>query len=240
MHDNKHFTATNVLIFLIILAYLIDRYMTPISAPYSGITNHVEGMPENLANILGFCGGRLTDFMALCGSELRADGGAYYRHITVVFTHASLPHLVINMIPLYLAGNFVEYRLGSMISISIFFLTSFLESYITDPLYILIDPSYGAEQLTALNVGSSSGVFGLMGAGLALCFLNKINWADLQRPVKFVLAVYGALTSYIFGLGWSTVCHNVGFALGILTMLLLYQFCPVVRERILLLTPYGR
>lgn len=238
MYGRKRFTATNLLVFLIILAYLLDRYVIPIPASYSGITNRVEDMPENLAHILGFCGGRLTDLLALCGPGLRADGWAFYRHITLVFTHASLPHLVVNMVPLYFIGNFIERRLNSTATILIFFLASFLESYITDPLYTLIDPSYAAEWPTTLNVGASSGVFGLMGAGLVLCFLNKGNWNGLRRPVKILLAVYGILTSYLVGLGWSTICHNVGFILGAIIMLVLYQL-PTIRNRANPPSPYS-
>lgn len=233
MRSNKHFTATNFLIFLIILFYLMDRYLIPIPESYSGITNRVEDMPESLAYILGFCGGRLTDLLALCGPELRAGGGAFYRHITVVFTHASLLHLVVNIIPLYLIGNYIERRLGSALVMFIFFLTSFLESFITDPLYMHIDPSFAAEWRTSLNVGSSSGVFGLMGAGFVLCFLNRTNWTGLQRSTKIVLAVYGILTSYVLGLGWSTLCHNISFILGILVMLALYWLSPAVRNRVM-------
>lgn len=230
MH-NKRFTATNILIFLIVLAYLADRYLIPIPASYAGITNRVEDMPEGLAYLLGFCGGRLTDLLALCGPGLRADGGAFYRHVTVVFTHASLPHLVVNMVPLYFIGNFVERRLGPALVVLIFFLASFLESFITDPLYMLMKPSYAAEQSVSLNVGSSSGVFGLMGAGFALCLLDRANWSGLPRPAKAVLAVYGVLTSYTLGLGWSTVCHNVGFVLGIFIMLTLCRLSRAVGSR---------
>lgn len=230
MDRTRCVTATNLLIFLIVLAYLLDRYVVPLPADYAGIVNRAEDMPRALAYILGFCGGRLTDLLALCGEGLRPGGGAFYRRFTVVFTHASLLHLAANVIPLAVIGNFVERRLGPALTAGVFFLVSFLESCITDPLYLLLDPAYAAELPFALNVGASSGVFGLMGAGLALCLLDRENWSGLKRSGKILLAVYGVLTTYLFGVGWSTLCHNVAFVLGCAAMAVLRRARPGVKS----------
>ena len=66
MHK-KWFTATNLLIFFIVLAYILDRYLLPLPAGYTGVTNQAEGVTGFPAYLLGFCGGRLTGLFALCG-----------------------------------------------------------------------------------------------------------------------------------------------------------------------------
>ena len=139
MKRKRWLSATNILIAIIVLCYILDRYIIPIPADYNGFTwfAEAEGIPEVLFKMLGFCGGRLTNLFALLGSEINPNGHAFYRYITVVFTHAFLIHIVVNMVALYFIGNFVERKLGSKLTILLFFFTGVIEAITTDPLYML-------------------------------------------------------------------------------------------------------
>ncbi|MCU0307549.1 MAG: rhomboid family intramembrane serine protease [Thermoleophilia bacterium] len=102
----------------------------------------------------------------LGGSSVAAEGGVFgpavadgewYRMLTAGFIHAGLFHLAFNMFALWWLGGALERYAGT---------TRMLAIYLTSILWgsagaLLLSP-------TALTVGASGGVFGLMGALLVL------------------------------------------------------------------------
>lgn len=246
MKNKKWLTVTNILIFIIILFYILDRYIIPIPAGYegfswggAGVEIEVEGEDvgvegaETILNVLGFCGGRLTDALALIGTDVNPNGHAFYRYITVVFTHAFIIHLAVNMIGLYFIGNFVEKKIGPRLTIILFFITGILEALITDPLYLLYNPAF--EITKTVTAGASGAIFGLMGAGLVICLLSKDKFKAMKKSHKIVLALYGIIFTYLANgelISWTTFAHNIGLIMGIICMIVLYFISPKIKEKI--------
>ncbi len=235
MKKRKWLTATNILILIIVLCYILDRYIIPIPIGYEGWTweAEAEGIPAIIVKILGFCGGRVTDALALLGSEINPAGHMFYRYITVVFTHLFILHLAVNMIALYFIGNFVEKKIGSKLTVILFFLTGIIEALITDPMYSMYDPSY--DMNTAVCAGASGAVFGLMGVGLVICLFHKDKFKAMKLSHKIVLALYGIIFTYLANgelISWTTFAHNNGFIIGIILMLILYFSSAKMKEKV--------
>ncbi len=208
----KFITATNILILILIVLYLLDCYL-PLPEGYAGYTAWGNELPPALNYIMGFCGGLLTNSLAMGGTL--ANGDAVYRHFTQMFLHGGLLHLTANLVGLYFIGNFAEKRFGWCLTVILFVLTAFIESYITDPLYLAMCPSKTEEVSATISNGASGGVFGLAGAALASIFFDIKSFKKIDKPTIIVSAVYGILVTYVVSFGWTTVCHNVGFCLGL-------------------------
>ncbi len=235
MKNKKFLTATNILIIIIVVCYILDRYIIPIPAGYEGFTwsSTVEGESDTIFKILGFCGGRLTNLLALIGSELNPNGHMFYRYVTVVFTHAFLLHIAVNMIGLYFIGNFVEKKLGSKLTILLFFLIGTIEAITTDPIYLLFNPGY--DMSTEVSAGASGAIFGLMGVGLVICLFSKDKFKSMKLSSKIVLAIYGVVFTYLANdefISWTTFAHNNGFIIGIIIMLILYFASDKIRKKV--------
>ncbi|HZQ63646.1 MAG TPA: rhomboid family intramembrane serine protease [Gaiellaceae bacterium] len=100
-------------------------------------------------------GGSLFDKWALYGPAV--DHGDWWRLITAAFLHASVLHILFNMLALWWLGAPVEMVLGRV---------RFLGLYIVSGLAgsagaLVADPH-------AVTVGASGAIFGLLGAGLIL------------------------------------------------------------------------
>lgn len=77
--------------------------------------------------------------------------GEYYRLITNIFMHGSLPHLVINMYSLYIIGNQVETFFGKIKYIIIYLISGLTGSMLS----CILTNSY--------SLGASGAIFGLLG-----------------------------------------------------------------------------
>lgn len=235
MKKRRWLSVTNILIAIIVLCYILDRYFIPIPADYSGFTwaMEAEEVPEIVFKILGLCGGRLTNLLALLGPEINSNGHAFYRYITVVFTHGFLIHLVVNMIALYIIGNFVEKKLGSILTIVLFFFIGTMEAFITDPLYLLYNPSFDIKNV--VSVGASGAIFGLMGVGIIICIFGKNKFQSMKLSHKVILAIYGIVFTYLANgsfISWTTFAHNIGLIIGIITMLIIYFTSNKLKDKI--------
>lgn len=233
----KLITATNILIAVLIIFYLLDCYL-PLPEGYTGYTAWSDDSPSAVNYIFGFCGGLLSNSMAMGGTL--ENSGAFYRHFTQMFLHGGLLHLVANLVGLYFVGSYAEKRFGWWLTLVLFVLTAFAESFITDPLYLAMFPSKEEEVAATVSVGASGGIFGLIGASLAAIFFDLKNFKKISKPTAIVSAVYGVLTTYVVSFGWTTLCHNVAMLLGlffgtalILPFFLLKKgkFAPEIVER---------
>lgn len=209
----KLITFTNVLAIVLIILYLLDCYL-PLPQGYTGYTNWDNDSSPALNYIFGSCGGLLSNYLAM-GKPVDPSGTQIYRHFTQMFLHGGILHLIANIVGLYFIGNYTEKRYGWWLTCLIFLLVGFLESFITDPLYLAMFPSKAEEVASTTSVGASGGIFGLVGASLAAVFFDIKSFKKIGKPTIIVACVYGVLTTYVVGWGWTTVCHNVALILGL-------------------------
>jgi membrane associated rhomboid family serine protease len=111
-------------------------------------------------------GGRIFFDGALIGGAIDLDGD-WYRLVTAMFLHASLLHLGFNMLVLWWLGTIVEQALGTWRFLLVYFVAG-------------IAGSAGALLLTgptAITVGASGAIYGIMGSLLILEWLSTGSFA---------------------------------------------------------------
>lgn len=209
----KLITASNILGIILIFLYILDCYL-PLPDGYTGYTNWDSESSPIFNYLFGSCGGLLSDSLAM-GAILDPNGAEIYRHFTQMFLHGGILHLIANLVGLYFIGNYTEKRFGWWLTCILFVVVGFVESFITDPLYSAMLPSKAEEVASQISVGASGGIYGLMGASLAAIFFDLKSFKKIGKPTKIVSAIYGVLTTYVVGFGWSTVCHTVALILGL-------------------------
>ena len=91
---------------------------------------------------------------------LIADG-QYFRLLTAVFLHGGLMHILFNMYALYALGNFVEETFGKIGYLIIYFISGILSTFAS---YLFS---------SAISIGASGAIFGLLGACLIFAMLKK-------------------------------------------------------------------
>ena len=208
-------TATNIIMIILVIFYLLDCYLS-LPEGYTGYTPLSDDMPPAMRYIFGNCGGLLTNYLGH-GVILDPSGTQIYRRITQMFMHGGLLHLIANLVGLYFIGNYAEKRFGWWLAYIIYFIVGFCETYITDSIYIAISTPEQVELFNSTpSCGASGGIFGLMGASLAAIFFDIKSIKKIGKPTLIVSAVYGISVTYIVSFGYSTVCHNVAFVLGLL------------------------
>ncbi len=137
------------------------------------------------------------------------DQGEWYRLITAAFLHASLIHLAMNMLILWIVGAAVEQAIGR---------GRFLALYIVSGLAgsagaLLLSPN-------AITVGASGAIFGILGAALVLeAQHNYVLGGQAFGLIAFNLIITFAFSSYI-----SVGGHVGGLVGGGLSMLALSRF----------------
>ena len=137
------------------------------------------------------------------------DQGEWYRLITAAFLHASLIHLAMNMLILWIVGAPVEQAIGR---------GRFLAIYVVSGLA----GSAGALLLSpdAITVGASGAIFGILGAALVLeAQHNYVLGGQAFGLIAFNLIITFAFSSYI-----SVGGHVGGLVAGGLSMLALSRF----------------
>lgn len=221
-------TTSNILIIIFVIFYLLDCYL-PLPKDWNGYKNWDTESPKIVNYILGNCGGLLTHYLGM-----GKVGNDPYRHLTQMFLHSGLLHLIANCIGMYFIGNYTEKRFGWWKTGILFVVIGFVESYITDALYLAMDSNYTEEISKMVSVGASGGIFGLAGVSLVSLFLNIKEFKKIGKPTLIVSAIYGIVPTYIFDFGWTTVCHNVAFGIGLIfgcgIILLFYFFKKVKLE----------
>ena len=121
----------------------------------------------------------LLDFGAKYGPRIRA--GDWWRLITAGFLHGGVLHILMNSWVLFDLGAQVEETYGTSRYIVIYVattVTGFYASYLWSP---------------TLSIGSSAGIFGLIGAMIAMGVRERSAYGDAVRRLYMRWAVYGLL-----------------------------------------------
>ncbi len=157
--------------------------------------------------------GRSTGFMEVDGPTLFAFGakfrdaifryGQWWRLVTAGFLHGGLLHIGMNSWVLFDLGAQVEEVYGGSRLIVIYFLATvfgFLASSIWT---------------AALSVGASAGIFGLIGAMIALGVRHKASaMGGAIRGMYVRWAIYGLIFGLLPGLHIDNAAHIGGLAAG--------------------------
>jgi hypothetical protein len=141
--------------------------------------------------------------------------------ITSVFLHASLGHLALNMIALFVFGRTVERYLGRGK-----FLTSFFVTALVADMFVLASSLVGITPIDATTIGASAAIFGLMGVAMVTKPFEMIFYPYLiPIPLVLVALIYTLynIASFIVLLsgGASSDISYVGHIGGLFSGLLL-------------------
>ena len=139
------------------------------------------------------------------GGNRRANiaSGEYWRLLTSVFIHGGIIHLVMNLVGIFLAGMFLEEKLGRK-NMILYFLIAGVAGSITSVLW----------HDNTVSIGASGAIFGYF--GLLLAFnIFKIISKDQQGIIWNILIFYGGI-SLLFGMfdGIDNAAHIGGLLMG--------------------------
>jgi rhomboid protease GluP len=121
----------------------------------------------------------LEEFGAKYGPDIR--GGEWWRLITAGFLHGGVLHILMNSWVLFDLGAEVEQTYGTSRYVFIYVfttITGFYGSFLWSP---------------TLSIGSSAGIFGLIGAMIALGVRERSAYGTAVRGLYMRWAVYGLL-----------------------------------------------
>jgi rhomboid protease GluP len=152
-------------------------------------------------NFMDFSGRTLFDFGAKYGPAMQ--GGQWWRLITAGFLHGGLWHILMNSWVLYDLGAEVEgsYGTGRFLVFYLFStITGFYASYLWAP--------------GTLSIGASAGIFGLIGAMIALGLRDRSSYGTLVRSHYSRWAVYGLLMGLLPIFAIDNAAHIGGLAGG--------------------------
>ena len=107
--------------------------------------------------------------------------GEYYRLLTAMFMHASVDHIMSNMIILYFLGEMMEHVVGTP-KVAIIYMTSGILGNVVSYCYELAS----AKEYVA--IGASGAVYGLMGAALVLVIYKYDGFKIPISRMVFILA----------------------------------------------------
>ncbi|HUW17553.1 MAG TPA: rhomboid family intramembrane serine protease [Actinomycetes bacterium] len=152
-------------------------------------------------------GGRVTQDFAMQGFAVAADG-EYYRLVTAAFLHASLTHLGLNMLALWIVGGAVESRLGRWRYLTVYFVSALAGSVL----------SYAVDPAVQVSVGASGAVFGLFGAFAVMAYRLRIDVGGIIGIIA-INVVIGFVPA--FNINWRA--HLGGLLAGaVLTMVMVF------------------
>lgn len=218
MKNKKWLTATNIIVFICILIYILDRFIfvnsiTEVDEFSLIIAGKEMGQNPVFLKILGLIFGKLYYFMAIPPSSVAPT--QFWQPFTYMFMHQMLPHLIVNILALYIVGNKVEKEKGTLFTILTYIITGIVGVFIANSL--VVDEAYTA--------GSSIAVFGIIGSALGILITNKNFIKNFKKSSIIYLILYGLIFTYTSG-NWTVVAHNIGLIFGII----IYMFYHYVVE----------
>lgn len=145
----------------------------------------------------------LRDFGGKDGYDIFVMG-QYWRLVTAGFLHGGLMHILMNMLGLFYVGVQVEEAYGTARYLVFYFLTTvcgFLASAWWAP--------------NVLSIGASAGIFGLLGAMIALGVRDRSAYGAMIRSMYVRWAIYGLAFGILPSLIGISVMDNAAHLGGI-------------------------
>ena len=146
------------------------------------------------------------------GSVEGVAEGQPYRLLTAMFLHASVIHILFNMMSLWWIGGPLEAALGRARYLALYFVSGLAGSALT---YLIAAPNQP-------SLGASGAIFGLFGA-------TAVRMRRLRYDMRPVIALL--VINLIFTFGWANIAwqaHIGGLVAGVITG---YAMVHAPRER---------
>ncbi len=162
------------------------------------------------------------DILLLLGAKIDSFilQGEYWRLITPVFLHASIPHILLNMYALLALGPGLERQYGHWRYLALYLVGGFAGN--------VISFFFSSDPLTA-SVGSSTAIFGLLAAQGVFIYQNRRLFGSRARQVLTNIVVIGVI-NLLFGLTPGSQIDNLGHIGGLLGGALFAWFAgPILR-----------
>ncbi len=187
---------------LSIVVYVIGVLLTFfLAGPATGVTSIVRGFPQGILLLLGL-------------NSPAFFGGNWWGVFTATFLHIGILHLIFNLYALHILGPLVENVLGRVHIWNLFLLSG-----------------VGGAFLTALMgnaaAGASTGVFGLIGAGIVVSFFLGDGVDD---PMFRQLVLWAGIT-FAIGIFSGLPMDNWGHFGGLVSGMILAYLWTLLRRR---------
>lgn len=154
----------------------------------------------NSGAIMGLDGRTLVNFGAKWAPALAV--GQWWRLVTAGFLHGGIMHLLMNSWALFDLGATVEELYGWARLVVIYFVATVFGFYAS------------ALWTPAVSMGASAGIFGLIGAMIALGLRSKTPMGAAIRSLYVRWAIYGLILGFMPFLAVDNAAHLGGLAAG--------------------------
>lgn len=169
--------------------------------------------------IVEFTGGSENgQHMLECGAvyaPLIIEQGQWYRMITSMFLHFGAPHLINNMLVLFVLGQRLEPATGKMKFLLIYILGGLGGSLIS----LIWDMRTGNYSLSA---GASGAVFAVMGGMIYVIIRHRGRVADLNMKQMLLMAAFSLYFGFASG-GVDNAAHAGGLLCGFIAAVIVYH-----------------
>lgn len=134
-----------------------------------------------------------------------------YRLFTFMFLHASLTHLLSNLLSLYIFGTRIERYLGKMSFLYLFLISGLFSGIFS----FIFTKTY--------SIGTSGAIFGLIGATLYFSIKEKVNLDGLDYYTIGIMCIISILGSFAIP-NVDNAGHIGGFLVGYIVCYFIYNF----------------
>ena len=169
--------------------------------------------------IVEFTGGSENgQHMLECGAvyaPLIIEQGQWYRMITSMFLHFGAPHLINNMLVLFVLGQRLEPVTGKMKFLLIYILGGLGGNLIS----LIWDMRTGNYSLSA---GASGAVFAVMGGMIYVIIRHRGRVADLNMKQMLLMAAFSLYFGFASG-GVDNAAHAGGLLCGFIAAVIVYH-----------------
>ena len=169
--------------------------------------------------IVEFAGGSENgQHMLECGAvyaPLIIEQGQWYRMITSMFLHFGAPHLINNMLVLFVLGQRLEPVTGKMKFLLIYILGGLGGNLIS----LIWDMRTGNYSLSA---GASGAVFAVMGGMIYVIIRHRGRVADLNMKQMLLMAAFSLYFGFASG-GVDNAAHAGGLLCGFIAAVIVYH-----------------
>lgn len=138
--------------------------------------------------------------------------GEWYRLLTYMFLHIDIGHLVNNVLVLFFLGNALEYYVGRIPYMLVYFCSGILAA-LGSVVYNTNSP---------VCVGASGAVFGITGAMVWLLVKNRGQLAGMTKQRMLLFVIMGAYGGFV-DKSIDNAAHMTGLVAGFLLAMLVYR-----------------